>query len=223
MLAITPRLQSLVAALAAFSALACASVPAAEDPIDWQAASRHWSVHIVTLDADGEERVTRVWIALYQGIGAIRTNHTRWLANLRRDPDLHLRVDGVDHPMRVEFVDEAASTEVIDRAFLEKYGWQERLLMGEQGREPHAFFLLLVPRSQAAPSAAGAYPATAFGDSDSRKSLRQSDTRRFSEVLTQLARSGRDLDFAWSGVSAAAKRSTSTCSPGRCRLRPSSR
>jgi len=140
------RLQSLVAALAACTALACASVPAAEDPIDWEGVSRHWSVHLVTLDADGDERVTRVWIALYQGIGAIRTNHTRWLANLQRDPDLRLRVDGLDHPMHVVFVDEPAAIEVIDRAFLEKYGWQERLLMGEQGREAHAFFLLLVPR-----------------------------------------------------------------------------
>jgi len=100
----------------------------------------------VTLDADGDERVTRVWIALYQGTGAIRTNHTRWLANLERDPDLRLRVDGVDYPLRVEFVDDAAATEAIDREFLEKYGWQERLLMGEQGREAHAFFLRLMPR-----------------------------------------------------------------------------
>ena len=145
--AMTPRRRSLVAALGACAALACASIPIAEDPIDWPAVAEHWSAHVVNLDADGDERVTRVWIALYQGSGAIRTNHTRWLANLQRDRDLRLRVDGVDRPMRVEFVDDPAAIEAIDRAFLEKYGWQERMLMGEQGREAHAFFLLLVPRS----------------------------------------------------------------------------
>ncbi len=68
--------------------LACASgpLPIASSPIDWEAATERWSLHIVTVDPDGDERVTRIWLALVDGEGTVRTGDSRWWQNLKRDP-----------------------------------------------------------------------------------------------------------------------------------------
>ena len=56
------------------------------------------------------------------------SSDTRWYANLRRDPALVLRIGGAAHPMRVEFVDDAATQERVRRAFRAKYGFADRLV-----------------------------------------------------------------------------------------------
>ena len=61
----------LVTALAALLGTACATVPVSEEAIDWKAVDSRWSVHVVTVDPDGDERVTRVWLALVDGVGTI--------------------------------------------------------------------------------------------------------------------------------------------------------
>ena len=126
---------------------ACAAIPIAEDPIDWDATCDRWSIHVVTFDPDGGERVTRIWIGRYGESAAVRGGSGRWAANLRRNPDLFLRVDGRDHPMRADFVDDDASIEAIDVVFRAKYGWQERtFFFGATGRDAHDHFIVLVPR-----------------------------------------------------------------------------
>ena len=87
------NLGSIVAVLG----LACASAaPIAQRPIDWQAANERWSLHIVTLDPDGGERVTRIWIATVDGEGVLRTGHSRWWQNLERNAASSIRLLGVD-------------------------------------------------------------------------------------------------------------------------------
>ncbi len=110
--------------------LACASgpLPIASSPIDWEAATERWSLHIVTVDPDGDERVTRIWLALVDGEGTVRTGDSRWWQNLKRDPNCRIRVLGSDYPLRVEFVAEFEDKARIDDAFLEKYGWLERAM-----------------------------------------------------------------------------------------------
>jgi hypothetical protein len=118
--------------------VACASAPSgAETPIDWAVAAEHWSLHIVTRDADGDERVTRIWIASVDGEGALRTGDSRWWANLMRDPRCHVRLDGVDYPVTAEFVTDPAGRQTIDRVFLEKYGAWERVMFPQERGETH--------------------------------------------------------------------------------------
>ncbi len=126
-----------VAAAAIAFGLACASAPVSREPIDWSAADERWSLHIVTVDPDGDERVTRIWLASVDGAGAIRTGDSRWWANLRRDPACRIRVLDVDYPVRAEFVTEHEVKARIDDAFVAKYGWFERLLFPQERGETH--------------------------------------------------------------------------------------
>jgi len=116
------------AASCALLALSCAAAPrAAPGPLDWGRVDARWSVHLVTREPDGGERVTRVRLATLRGVGFVRTGRSRWRSNLARDPRCRLRVGGVDHALRAFFVTEPAARAAIDAAFLAKYGWQERL------------------------------------------------------------------------------------------------
>jgi hypothetical protein len=123
--------------LIALSSAACGSVPMATKPIDWQAADEHWSLHIVTLDPDGDERVTRIWLASADGEGTLRTGDSRWWQNLQRDADCRIRLDKVDYPVRAEFVTEHEGKVRIDEVFAEKYGWWERTMFRQERGETH--------------------------------------------------------------------------------------
>ena len=131
-------MKHLLAIVFVFS-LACATggAPTAQDPIDWQTADERWSLHIVTLDPDGGERVTRIWLATVDGGGVFRTGDSRWWHNLERDASSRIRLLGIDYPMRVEFVTEHEEKARIDDAFAEKYGWLERIMFRQERGETH--------------------------------------------------------------------------------------
>jgi hypothetical protein len=119
--------------------VACASrpVPSGQEPIDWQAADEHWSVYIVTVDSDGDERVTRIWLAVVDEDGTLRTGDSRWWQNLERDPNCRIRLQGIDYPVRAEFVTEYEAKARIDDAFSEKYGWLNRVMFRQERGETH--------------------------------------------------------------------------------------
>ena len=127
------------ASIVCVAVLACASgrVPVANEPIDWRAADDPWSLHIVTVDPEGDERVTRIWLATVDGQGALRTGDSRWWQNLERDPSCAIRLQGIDYPVRAEFVVEHEEKARIDDAFAEKYGWLERILFPQERGETH--------------------------------------------------------------------------------------
>lgn len=116
---------------------ACATPAPATNAIDWSTAASPWSSFIVTVDEDGDERVTRIWLASVDGHGVLRTGDSRWWANLERDPACRVRIDGVDYALRAERVSDRATKIRIDEVFLEKYGWQERLLFPQARGETH--------------------------------------------------------------------------------------
>ena len=126
--------------------LGCAttSIPTSTTPADLSEIGDRWSLHVVTLDPDGDERVTRVWIALVDGQPAIRTNDSRWWQNLEREPTIRVRSAGVDHPFRTESVTELADRTRIDDAFLSKYGAWEKMLFPQERGHTHDNFALLV-------------------------------------------------------------------------------
>jgi len=105
--------------------IACATVavtPATRAP-DWAALADESTVVLVTRDADGDERVTTVWLVVVDGEGFIRTGATRWFANLERDPRLGFRAAGSEYPLAVEFVRDPEVGARVDAAFRAKYGF----------------------------------------------------------------------------------------------------
>lgn len=97
----------------------------------------------MTVDSDGYERVTRIWIAVVAGSAAIRTADSPWWANLQRDS--RIRLSGKDLPFRVEFVTEPEGKIRIDEVFLEKYGWWERIRFSQERGEMHNNYARLRP------------------------------------------------------------------------------
>ena len=139
------RALSLVPVLLTF--LACATPPApivAEGRPNWDMLADLDTVQVVTADADGEARVTTIWLAIVDEQGYIRTGDSRWFANLKRDPALKLRAGGAEYALKSEFVDEAALNTRIDAAFRTKYGFSDRLVSFFRGAGANR--IRLVPR-----------------------------------------------------------------------------
>jgi hypothetical protein len=132
----------LVAAVAA-----CASTPVlqATDSIDWGAAADEGVPQIVTVDSDGDTRVTKLWLVVVDGSGYIRTGGSRWFANIERDPDVVLRLRGTDYPLRAKSVLDADLRDRINEAFRVKYGFQDRFIGWFSSRD-QANILSLVAR-----------------------------------------------------------------------------
>ena len=128
-----------IASIVLVAGLACASGPVsvAKGPINWGDATDRWSLHIITVDVDGDERVTRIWLALVDGEGTLRTGDSRWWQNLERDPNCRIRLLGIDYPLRAEFVTEHEEKARIDDAFAEKYGWVEGAMFRQERGETH--------------------------------------------------------------------------------------
>jgi hypothetical protein len=118
--------------------------PAWADYPDWQALADVEVIEVVTRDADGAERATKVWFVLVDGEAYLRTSRSRWLDNLRRDPDLGLRIEGREYQARAEEVPGDAIVERVDAASRDKYGWQERAIHPFRLRKPD--ILKLSPR-----------------------------------------------------------------------------
>ncbi len=112
-------------------AAACATLPVVEAPsseLDWQAVSDVGVIEILTADPDGERRRTQVWFVQVDGATYLRTSDSRWLANLRRDADVTVRMRGVDYPQRAQVVDDPRIVDGVDRATRVKYGFQDTLV-----------------------------------------------------------------------------------------------
>jgi hypothetical protein len=118
------RKQSLCVTLAG---LCIAGTALAEYP-DWESVADVGVIEVVTVDPDGDTRETPVWFVMIEGAPYLRTSESRWLENLRRDPNLVLRIEDRDYEARVEEVSGEEMVEAVDRASREKYGWQEAVI-----------------------------------------------------------------------------------------------
>ncbi len=115
-----------VAVIAA--ALLWIAAPAEADTPDWESVANLPVIEIISSDADGDLRETKVWFVLLDDEPYLRTNGSRWLANLRRDPACRLRIGSREYDARAEEIPGDAIVERVDQASLDKYGWQERLI-----------------------------------------------------------------------------------------------
>jgi hypothetical protein len=114
-----PRLLTLFVIAAALLAVG----PALAGAPDWASVADEETVTVLTTDEDGDTRETTIWLLVLDDAGYIRTSRsTTWGGNVERDPDIALRFDGVDHPLRATFVEDEAERARIVAGFEEKYG-----------------------------------------------------------------------------------------------------
>jgi hypothetical protein len=133
-------------ALAFFFALAvgaaCVTPPARVGThLDWSAIADVGVIEIVTTDEDGDARRTSVWFVLVDGVSYLRTNDSRWLSNIRRDPSVKIVIDGTEYAQRAEEVKDAELIERIEAASHEKYGLQNSFIRFFRTSEPEVLKL----------------------------------------------------------------------------------
>ena len=100
-----------------------AEIPA---PADDLANAR--TIHVLTTDADGDERKTKIWVAVVNGEAYVRTGDTRWFENLARDSALTVVLDKKLYPAVAVRVHEATRIDEVDAAFRAKHPVQDRLV-----------------------------------------------------------------------------------------------
>ena len=125
-------------------ALLMAALPAAAAAPDWNALKDVETVEIVTTDEDGSSRDTTIWLAVVDGQGYIRTGNSTWKGNIERNPDVSLRVEDTEYPVRAEFVSDAALKERVAQTLREKYGFSDSFIDIFRIGEPN--IMRLVPR-----------------------------------------------------------------------------
>jgi hypothetical protein len=123
-------LRLLVAMLAAGATLAALAAFGGE------AAETERVVEILTDDADGERRETKVWCVALDGAVFVRTNDSRWLANIRRGSKIALRVAGEESAVVAEEVTDEGLRQQVEALYKLKYGTLQRVMSALRVREP---------------------------------------------------------------------------------------
>jgi hypothetical protein len=113
----------------------------AEGP-DWDAVAEVGTIEVVTRDQDGDVRETTVWFAVVDGQGFIRTGGSTWGENVSRDSSVVLRIEGVEYPLRADFIEDETLRARIITAFREKYGWFDGFVDFVRGSHPKIMHLL---------------------------------------------------------------------------------
>ena len=92
----------------------------------WIASESGEVVVLTTLDAAGQHRQTRLWVADTRGHAWLRAGSTRssWYRRLLQHPQVEVERTGARRRYRAE--PEPASQPEVNRLMLEKYGWAER-------------------------------------------------------------------------------------------------
>ena len=104
--------------------------------LDWQRFQDTDVVQIVTHDEDGALRETSVWIVTFGDHGYVRTNDSRWLANIRRGSGVALRLGEQEFAVSARESNDAALAARVEEHFKEKYGFMQRMMSWFRMREP---------------------------------------------------------------------------------------
>ena len=80
-------------------------------------------VELFTVDEDGAEVVTRLWIVDHEGRPFLRVaaSGSGWYARLQAQPDIHVRRD--DQVLAYRAVPDQAKSEIVNRLMRDKYTW----------------------------------------------------------------------------------------------------
>jgi hypothetical protein len=117
-----------------------------EEAIEWDRYSEEETVEVITTNEDGSARETKVWLAVVDGQGYIRTGKTRWGGNLERNPEIILRIGETELPLRVEFVTDQTERDAVKAALRAKHGFSDWILNPIRGKNPK--IMRLVPREE---------------------------------------------------------------------------
>lgn len=105
--------------------------------VDWPTFAERDVILVLTEDADGDGRETKVWIVALDGRGYVRTNDSRWLANIRRGSPVALRGgEGPEVAVVAREIDAPDVAERVEEAFLAKYGFVQRVMSALRVSEP---------------------------------------------------------------------------------------
>ncbi len=127
------------------AALASLATGAAAEELDWERYADVKVIEVVTVDPDGDVRETPVWFVLLDGAAYLRTSRTRWLENIKRDPEVVIRIEDEEFPLLAHAVEGEEIIGRVDTASREKYGWQEAMIHVFRFRKPD--ILKLSPRN----------------------------------------------------------------------------
>jgi hypothetical protein len=143
-----PASHWLACVVALLYAAGCAAPPTADRALG-EADFERWSVHVLTWDADGDRRKTRVWIAAIGGTPYVRTGQTRWWHNIERGSQTQILSAGHAYPVTIEETVAPSLRAQIDAAFAAKYGWLGRLVIDAERAQSDDPYLRLIPATQA--------------------------------------------------------------------------
>ena len=104
--------------------------------LDWQRFQDADVVQIVTHDEDGDLRETSIWIVTFDDRGYVRTNDSRWLANIRRGSGIALRLGEQEFAVSAREPNDPALTARVEEHFKKKYGFMQRVMSTFRMREP---------------------------------------------------------------------------------------
>jgi hypothetical protein len=130
--------------LATLILFAPASGASEEDAVEWTRYAEEGTIKVITANQDGSPRETKIWLAVVDGQGYIRTGNTRWGGNVERNPEVTLLIGETELPLRVEFVTDESERDAVKAAFREKYGFSDRILDPIRGKNPK--IMRLIPR-----------------------------------------------------------------------------
>ena len=110
--------------------------PAAAAAADWAPFAETKTIEILTSDQDGDARETKAWIVVVGGTGYVRTNDSRWLANIRRGSAIEIRAGETTLAVGASEVEDEATRERVEEAFKAKYGAMQKLMSFFRISEP---------------------------------------------------------------------------------------
>lgn len=130
-------------AIIAILGLLSGAAPGRAADADWSAVADVGKIDVLTTQEDGTPRETVIWLAVVDGQGYIRTSRSsRWGGDIERSPDIALRIDGQEYPVRAEFVTDEALRDRIAKAFSTKYGWSDGFIGIIRGSNPRMIRVL---------------------------------------------------------------------------------
>lgn len=132
-------------ALTVVLSLAILASATVAEPFNWAPASTESVVEVLTSDTDGELRETPVWIVVIDDLAYVRTNDSKWLANIRRGSAVRVRVRGLESGVLAFEVADAALKARVEKEFKKKYGSMQRMMSMFRMSEP--VVLRLAPKA----------------------------------------------------------------------------
>ena len=76
-------------------------------------------------DEDHTRRETTIWLAVHEDQGFIRTSGTTWGANIKRDANVGIVMNGVEYELRATPIPAGELYDAVTQVFRDKYGFSD--------------------------------------------------------------------------------------------------